>query len=58
MGRIYISEAAINGIKFDKKEKPVYSEEYKKLQEQADKRIAEHRHEQQIAKQKIKNETI
>ena len=55
MTKIEVSEAAMNGIKETKKEKISYSEEYKKLQEEANGKIEENHEYYKRAYQKAKN---
>lgn len=55
MAKIEVSEAAMNGIKDTKKEKISYSEEYKKLQEEANGKIEENHEYYKRAYQKVKN---
>lgn len=55
MTKIEVSEAAMNGIKDTKKEKISYSEEYKKLQEEANGKIEENHEYYKRAYQKAKN---
>ncbi len=55
MAKIEVSEAAMNGIKDTKKEKISYSEEYKKLQEEANGKIEENHEYYKRAYQKAKN---
>lgn len=55
MTKIEVSEAAMNGIKDTKKEKISYSEEYKKLQEEANGKIEENHEYYKRAYQKSKN---
>ena len=55
MTKIEVSEAAMNGIKDTKKEKISYSEEYKKLQEEANGKTEENHEYYKRAYQKAKN---
>ena len=55
MAKIEVSEAAMNGIKDTKKEKISYSEEYKRLQEEANGKIEENHEYYKRAYQKAKN---
>ena len=53
--KIEVSDAAMNGITNTTKYKPIYSEEYKKLQEEADERIKENFKDYKRAYQKARN---
>lgn len=55
MKKIEVSDAAMNGIANTTKYKPIYSEEYKKLQEEAYERIKENFKDYKRAYQKAKN---